>query len=485
MKTGRLHYLPFICLGLIYLLFPTQNANIDSWYYAASAKYGQNLIHSHHLLYNFLGRYWYLLLCLFNPHIEAISALNIMNALAATGSLFICYRIFLQLDIENRTALWLTVTYGSCFGFMRYATDAETYILPLLCSLASTCYFLMDKLLPAALFSVLAILIHELHICWALAMFITLVLRRPFSFKQLLLFAIPFLIIPAAYYIAYSSLKADISFSSFISGEYATGNAGLNLSLTSLVLTAINFIRSFVQVHGLISALLDVNIILVILPLLVTLAAIIYLLVKRSFKMRINKKTDSRLRPWSRLFLLAFLLHLVFAMLSNGNAEFMVMLPFLFIAFLYTHYDFKVRGPLPFIAISIFIWNCFIGIFPKHFYDIDRVDKQAAWTSTHPKAYFLWKHKPLVENVLTYREGFGTHYNFIRLDDSTQYILDSLIQNHIPVYTDYSNPRTDFSREEMVSRNSYAIGRYYFIPVTEWVNLYGHNEINLISKKGD
>jgi hypothetical protein len=249
----KIPYLCFLGLGILYLLLPTQNAYIDSWYYGACVKYKQHLIHSHHLLYNLAGSLWHQFLQFFNPGIEAIHSLNYLNALAATGSLFVLFHILLMLDLTPRQAQWLTLFCGVSFGFMRYATDAETYILPLFFSLASTYFFFRNRkydLLFSALFAALAILIHQLHLWWALAMFISLLIRRPFNTKQLFFFTLPFLLVPAIYYLAYLQQDDFSSFTTFISGEYHKGNAGIDPSPKSLLLTFINFIRSFTQVHG-------------------------------------------------------------------------------------------------------------------------------------------------------------------------------------------------------------------------------------------
>lgn len=488
MRSDRLHYLPFICLCLVYLLFPTQNANIDSWYYAASTKHGQDLTHSHHLIYNVIGRYWYLLLKVFNPKIEAISALNTMNALAATGSLCICYRIFLQLQIEKRAALWLAVVYGSCFGFMRYATDAETYILPLLCSLAATYYFLKDKLLPAALFSILAILVHELHICWALAMFIALLLRRPFHFRSLVLFATPFLIVPLAYYMAYKYLDTGASYWSFIMGEYSKGNAGLDLSLKSLALTGINFVRSFIQLHGLMIDLYHRHTWVILIPftiLVLSVLGIIYRVITKSPLGSDIIKNPNRIPRQSTLFLVAFLLHFLFAFLSSGNAEFMVMLPFLFIALCYTYFRISYSVKLVSLTIFLFSWNFCIAILPSHIYNVDRVDKQVEWTKNKRDGYFLWTHKPLVENILTYKEGFDFRRNYISIKHVDADAIYRILATGNEVYTDIGNPASLYSREAFTGKNNFTeiTQRYYIQAVDSFENLYGKNFIYAIKPK--
>jgi hypothetical protein len=111
------------------------------------------------------------------------------------------------------------------------------------------------------------------------------------------------------------------------------------------------------------------------------------------------------------------------------------------------------------------------------------VDKQVEFTLSHPNDHFLWLHKPLVENVITYKKGFGHTFKFI--PGTRDPLLDSLVRHNMPVYTDYGNPETTFSREGMLRDNNPLADRYIFISQLKWDNLYGENHIYLISQKGN
>jgi hypothetical protein len=486
--SSKTPYLYILLLGIFYLIFPTHNANIDSWYYAASVKYNKELIHNHHLLYNGIGAVWFSILKVFKPDVEAINTLNIMNAVAATASLIICYKIFLRLSVDSIKSLYFSILCGVSFGFMRYATDAETYILPLLCSLASTYFYIGEdlkyRLLWTALFSCLAILIHQLHIWWTLAIFLHLVFQKPFKARDLWMFSLPLISIPVIYYIAYLQMEVfEGSFLDFLSGEYHKGNAGLSISAGSFLLTIVNLIRSFIQVHGQIPNIFAQAPIAYLLIGILTIIACFYLFKKRTYSFRMKQLTEKN--KFASLFLTAFLLHLVFAFLSSGNAEFMVMLPFLMVFWMASVFDTSSFSVLPILTCLIFIWNAATGIVPSNLYDINRVDQQVEFTLRHPSDYVLWQHKPLVENIITYKKGFGQTFKFIRPNNGTQSFVDSLVDHQIPVYTDYGNPGTIFSREEMIRKDPVMNGRYLFMPQVTWNNIYGENKISLISKKGD
>ena len=185
------------------------------------------------------------------------------------------------------------------------------------------------------------------------------------------------------------------------------------------------------------------------------------------------------------MFLFAFLFHLLFAFLSSGNAEFMIMLPFLLMLYLASHYDFRAFSLIPPLTCAVFLWNMGMAIVPAHVYDLNRVDHQVEFTLKHQEDHLMWKNKPLVENILTYRKGFGYKANYMPKDSSTQALADSLVRHDIPLYTDFPNPGTMFSREDLINDHEYIHGRYSMTETDTWQNIYGENHIYLIRAKGD
>lgn len=463
---------------------------VDSWYYASCVKYQHELLNSHHLLYNYFGFYWFYLLKSVNPNTEAIHALNLMNAISATACLFVLYSILIRLKTVKDTAFWLCLFCGTTFGFMRYATDAETYILPLLFSLVSTRFFLdyknWKRLILSGIFATLAILTHQLHVWWALAMVIFLFTKKPFHLKQLIGFTSPFALIPLVYFLAYkANSDHSLSFIQFLSGEYGKGNAGIDISLKSLLLTFVNIIRTFIQLHGNIALLSSELVAIPIFVLLSGLGLIAYTLKKRKQLVNLTLKDDTT--GFQNLFLTASLLHLIFAFLSSGNAEFMVMLPFLFVLYLAEKYHFNKIMLVKVITFLMLVWNLTYAVVPNAVFNINRVDKQVELIEKYPDAVYLWKNKPLVENLYTYENDFNRSVTFIGTKVIDKVTIDSLLSNNKAIYTDLPNSTGTFNREWFLSDiGAKKILRWYHLePIDSFSNIYGKNYIYLIQKRAD
>lgn len=477
------YYIAFLTLGLVYLFLPTHNANIDSWYYAACVKHNTELWNSHHLLYNGFGRLWYLILQFFYPKIEAIAALNIMNSIAALVCLFVLKACLIKLNTEKQTAFWLTLLCGVSFGFMRFATDAETYILPLLFSLIATYYFInftnWKQLILASFFSCLAILFHQLHIWWGLAFIISLLLQKPLNIKNILRFSSVFILVPIMYFFIFKIAFSNITFLQFITGEYSKGNAGLEFSFKNILFTAINFFRSFMQIHGNILDFIPSDILFVLL-LTIMVLLFYYLILKLKPWKTVLKTTN----PYKLLFVLAFTPHIIFAFLSSANAEFMVMLPLLFILYLGCSFQFTNLRFLKIIVFVLFIWNLGFGILPQRFLILNKMNQQVEITLNHPEAYFLWQNKPLVENIITYKKGFNLHHHYIDTRNEKFHLsVDSLIEANQSVFMDdLVNPlgrRADFYSDKY----ELNLKNYELKVITSYKSFYGNNEIYLITKK--
>ncbi len=477
-------------MGLLFAIFPTQNAMVDSWYFAACVKYKTELFNTHHLLYNFFGYYWFTLLKCFNHSIEAIVALNLMNAFAALLSLSFFYKVLLQIEIDPKKALWFSLLAGVSFGFMRYATDAEAYILPLLFSMISSYYFITCKhklyLVLAGTFAALAILTHQLQIWWTLAMLIYLFRKKPYQPKQIIAFILPLACVPLVYYLVFLLTNhPSNSITQFIGGEYSKGNAGIDISIKSLGLTLINFIRSFVQLHGLILNLIEIYFTIAVTILIILSLFIIFAFYKNLITIKFKKRMVKN--KYSNLFLWAFLLHLSFAFLSSGNAEFMVMLPFLTVLYTCSCYEFKNIQGLKLVAIVIFIWNLAFGVLPNALLNHSKVDSQVRWSVHHPNAICAWKNKPLVENKMTYDYGFHAYKQLISYRELNSIFIDSALALGKSVNTDYPNNTTAFSREAIHSEDAKDtwVNKYSRMPVDSFNNLYGKNYLFTVQKRTD
>ncbi|MBL7836999.1 MAG: hypothetical protein JNM67_05755 [Bacteroidetes bacterium] len=471
-------------LCLLYLLFPNTNANIDSWYYAACVKHGEQLINSHHLLFNVIGRGFFILLQFFYPQTEAIHSLYILNALSASLALFYFFKLILLLNQSKEIAMALTLFCGSCFGFFRYATDAETYIIPLTFSLIATYYYLKPKLpknlILASFFSAMAVLTHQLHVWWSIALLIYLIRDKDIQLKNKLTFFIIQLLIPMSYLISFLYFQTDSkNFISFVVGEYEKGNASIDLSLNSVLLIIINSFRTLFQVHGNIAILFSRY------PFIYTIAivAITYVFFLFHKKNRLNLHMIRRHNPSKNrsIFFIAFLLHYIFAFLSSGNAEFMVMLPFLAVAYFACLYDFNSLRPALPITICLVIWNLSFAIIPNNQLNLIRTDYIEAFMIKHPQAFYYLKDKPLIENKICYKYGFRHPYKFISED---RVVSKLSLDNEI--YTNWGNSDGPLNRAQLIVTSNKGINaELTWTKVDSFNNFYGKNYIWLISKPAE
>ncbi len=469
-------YIAFIFLGAIFICLPNQNANIDSWYYAACVKYGLNLINSHHLLYNFWGSLFHEFLTFLYPAISALESLNILNAISASLTLLVLYRVLLILGQNKNSALLLSLSVGVSFGFMRFATDAETYILPILFSTLSTYYYIKPKrylyIGLSAIFSVLAVCTHQLHIWWSLAIFTGILLNKEYTKNNKIYYTLILLIGVILYFLVYYFSSKNYTFLTFILGEYNKGNAGLDFSLKALILTFINLIRTVFQVHGLIYHFALKHALITTIVLLLELFLIGFIFLKR--KQLFQIKTYIEKKSWKNIFLFAIILHVTFAFVSSGNAEFMAMLPILIVIYFAATFKFEPKNAAFIIPLTILIWNIYFGLIPLRFENTNQVAAQSNFTQKHQKDYFIWSNKPLVENILTYQYGFYKNYHFTMTDS-----VDHLLSEGKNIYTDLQNEQTNFSREAILNRDlkNKALKDYQLCKVDSFLNLYGINYI--------
>lgn len=481
MKTFHLFkiQIPLLLLGLVYVLLPNQNQQIDSWYYAACVKHHHELLNSHHLLYNMWGYGFYIFTKVFYSEMEAIKALSLMNALSAFTSLLVFYKILKNMGTQDLTALWLSIFCGVCFGFWRYASDAESYSLPLLWTLLATLYYSNKDNRYASiwcgLFAVLAVLTHQLYIWWTIALFFGYMRFRPQ--KDWWQFGSVLLLVPISYFVAYTIVGSDAkNFVNFILGEYSKGNANIHLSGQSLILGVINLIRSFGQVHG--NMLYLFNEFGGFYWFLILL--ILYFLFKNikwvNFQFNRIKGTTSDL--WF-VATIGFCLHFLFALFSDGNAEFMSMLPFLLVLIFVSFYEIKSIRILATFSVLLFLWNLSFAILPNHFKNISQVNHQVDITIQNPNAVFIWTDKPLVENQVDYKLGFNNAVKYYKTNEVNLDSMKYYLKKGRKIYTDLGLQTTSWTRAGMIEKksNNKLIDVFKFNKVDSFDNLYGKNYI--------
>ncbi|MDR0763441.1 MAG: hypothetical protein LBF01_02975 [Bacteroidales bacterium] len=436
--------------SLLYMLFPTTNFTGDALGYAGDIKYGISLFLPHHLLFSPFN---YSIACLFNIS-NTLALTAFVNAVFAGGALVVMRFILRRLlsgdcrtvgensrqnadsdrtdsssgngsgsnsngnsssngsgsgentrkgDCKKGTVWWLLFI-GSCFGFMRYSTLGEVYIIPIFFSLLASALALYKKpIWLCGLSASIAVLFHQMHFFWwiGLAIFIVFSVKTSRErWRALFQYAAISLIAPAVYILVFYFTPNDTTnifaylFHDYVSYEYATFSF---FSGKALFLTAISFFRTFFQVHGYIFSLFRYS------PIFILCAAVaLFLLITALVslrKTRINHSHSYRLFGWSHTII--FFLHFLLAAgdAGGGNAELMIMLPFALIIILLSLFKFQ-RFPVLYFALGIFVWNISFGLIPQHFLQLTPDKTIVKYIQQRPnEKYFLFDRHIISETL--------------------------------------------------------------------------------------
>ncbi len=456
-----------VILLVIYMLFPTSNSTIDAYAYASNAKYGEDLFQSHHLLYSVSGYLWCEFLNVFD--VNPLKALKILNALFAFFSLLMLGGILKRLGFEkNKVLVWIFFV-GSSWALMRFSTENETYVIPIFFSLVGSYSLLLymqsskiKYLFLSGLFAAIACLYHQIHFFWWLAM--AIIVLKEYRFYKSLVFILPALIVPIVYLLVlcfYSNSPCSIdSFFQFVFRDFINGNATVNFGIKSFVLTVISFIRTFFQLHGYLAVLFSKLIfgVLLLIPIFLLGYSLFFLkLIKFDFPKLKNK--------FLSIHLLAFLLHLHFAFLSSGNAEFMVMLPFLLTIFMSIVLINEVRFLL-LLSLGMLIWNIFYGLYPLNQFTLDGVGlvKNHIVKNNDSEGLYILFNKPHIENVVYY-EMQNNRINYISGTYNVSpgvlmATVDSALKKGSKVYTDCLYRPKTWSRESLTLSSQLDFSAY-------------------------
>jgi hypothetical protein len=266
-----LPYCFFLFFALLYIFLPSQNSSVDAYNYAANLKWDHDLFFPHHLLYNYFQSIIFELTIYFHLAPDVLSLMKLVNSIFALFALCIFYIIIKELNKINEETdeikpLSLLLFAGSSFGFMRYSTENETYIIPIFWSLLASYYFLRylsnnhyKYLILSGFMATTSCLFHQIHIFWYIGLLMATYLYKRQIFSTLIILT-PSLFIPIAYYIAlkldhYDFTKAQ-NLWQFMLYDYFYGTANTNLNIQNLILGFISFVRNFIQIHGIIPLLI-------------------------------------------------------------------------------------------------------------------------------------------------------------------------------------------------------------------------------------
>ena len=399
-KYKNLDYTVFVVLfiGFIFLFFPTSNSTLDSFHYANCVR-DANLFKPHHLLYN---AFPYIFTNLFNIN-DTLAFLCTMNAVFATFCLFITRSVLLHYKDIKETALFVLLL-GSCFGFIRFSIDGETYILPLFFSLCASYSALKKKsVFLISFFAATACLFHQMFILWWFGLYLFIFLEyRDKRFNNFLIYFSTALIIPIAYFLVFYLTEHDANnIIEYVLHDYIKYE-GVEVSFksTNLFFIPINLIRTFIQVHGYFIPLFQQYTLLFILG---AVSVVFFILALFKVKNSVSKKfsISSFDSNYAFAHLVIFFLHLLFACISDGNAEFMYMLPFLFTIWLAVKYNVNKKLTAYF-SIGLFTWNFCFGIIPFHFIQLSPDKIFVDYIAAHPTETYFVKDRNLTSSLLEY-----------------------------------------------------------------------------------
>jgi hypothetical protein len=485
---------------VIYLLFPSQNSSIDAFYYAASIKHSGELFHPHHLLYNLTGFLFLKAVNGIGIFPDVLAFLKILNALVAAVCLIIVNRILKRMGKGTGEIAGFLFLAGSNFALLRFATENEVYLFPLALSLLASLGFInylkrkkIWHLFIAGIFSSLAILYHQIHLCWWLGLLIGIIVHSR-KWKAIILYSLPALLIPIIYIIVFVALRnrdlIEGNLMHFVFRDFYSGGVDMTFDWSNLYLTGINFIRSYVQVHGLMFFLVKKSM-FYILPGIIASFLLISALVQKKF---MTGNASGGIGIFIKTHGFIFILQLIFALYAVGNAEFMVMLPLLTVLIIAGLYDIEKRS-LYLAGAALFLWNMGYGILPLWKADHTPDQKIIEWVDTHKTDLFILMGDQHIISKIYYSSGMEEVPN---LQKSPEHMVSrgqslSLLRARIDrslasgsrVFTDCIDRPGIISREQLLDRgiNHEFFGNYRSFPIDSVTTIAGTYFLHEIVKR--
>jgi hypothetical protein len=361
----KLSWFILLIILCLYLFFPSGFSTTDGWYYAASIKHGGEIFHPHHLLYNALGLVFSWLPSM--AGFEIISCMKVMNAFFALLTLIAIRQILYHFKLTYKQVIIIICLSGLSFSVIRYATENETYIVPLYFALLASYNYIKFTTsgknryaLYSGIWAAISVLFHQTYIFWWMGLLFGVLIEK--RKKPALLYIIISLIAPVVYLIVILTFNGGSGWkgiTGFILGDFGE-NVRLELTGKGIFLSVVNLIRSFIQVHGYIYNMVRDNLLLLI-PGIVSLVFVVLAFLKLP---GINKINISK--RFTTIHIIIIVLQFMFAMVSSGNAEFMVMIPvlsFILVPFFVLNYEKFLQR----IMIAMAIWNISYGLIPLYY----------------------------------------------------------------------------------------------------------------------
>ena len=411
---GYLFVAIFVIFGAIPLFIPTGHTG-DGWGYAADVIKAHSwqspeLVSAHHLFYNYLC---YALKPIFiSININPINGFTAMNWVFYGLTIFVFYKVLLALKYNQKQCIYWTLLIAGCFGLLRFSLENETYILPLFFALLGSHFITNFKnsnsheYMGFALLAI-SVLFHQSYIFWFLTFASNAIYRRRF---------IPFFVsalMIVTFYLLFA-IKLNQSILSFIFHDVDAGLVQVIPNINNLKFTLINGFRTIFQVHGNMLILIENWTVLSLIGIGGAVLFFYGLGISLKKQLRRFASKIKQLASLSNLinraknpFFIAFILQLAFAFYSVGNAEFMVMLPILF---LLSFHDkvIPVFTHIHKMALGLWIYNGIFFIVPTFmgsFDDVGLTSKLLTQEQPTKPFVFISTQAIAIENQMEYEDA--------------------------------------------------------------------------------
>ncbi len=443
-----------VFFGIIYFIFLSNNPTSDAYSNAFSSLTGKEMFRPHHLLYSVLGYIVYIPLRF--TSIEPIKIFQCINVIFAMACLGVIRIMMLRINCKESFISFAIIFLGSCFGFERFAIDNECYIIPIFFTLVAMNFvqsFLIKnkfyKVVLCASACVLGCLFHQIVVFALISSFLVVLYNK--RLKYILSFIGISLILPITYALVVFIEKGSFSISSlmsFVLHDYTTSNAELPILNNVIVLSAISFIRTFIQVHGYMFKIVSSYPLISIVVIIISLTFLVYGII-HVFKLKKRSLILFQERRFVRYSWAMLILYFGFAIFSNGNAEFMVIIPFLLIL-LSAYYLTHIRRALFGLGLFMLVWNLYFALIPMGYMKLNCNKDIVDLTIKDPTAIYILKDKAAVENIYMYKENGKALPNIYKISDVKEDKFNNWVAEKKTIYTDC------FGGKEVASRATIA-----------------------------
>jgi hypothetical protein len=134
-----------LAIGALYLLFPTKSYYWDGITFARAiedaAAPNASLMHPNHLVYSYVGYYFFRLLRTLGAELRAITALQILNSVLSAASAAMLFAILRDTLRSIYLSVCMTLLFAFSATWWKFSTDANAYIPSVLFLLV--CFYLV------------------------------------------------------------------------------------------------------------------------------------------------------------------------------------------------------------------------------------------------------------------------------------------------------------------------------------------------------